>query len=145
MKREISSPNNPSIFRLILSPVRENLVNLKIIRFHFLTFTYRIFFFLFFSFLKSLYRPLPETLSSPFILPFLHFPRIRKRERISLDRVASRATDIIANEITPSCESYSTLSTLCILVSCTFARNGNTYRYDRRAREREREELNFIG
>ena len=45
------------------------------------------------------------------LVPSFRFLRAnaRKRERIPLDRVArfSRATDIIANEITPSCKSYS--------------------------------------
>lgn len=61
----------------------------------------------------------------PAFLSFLaHEGRnIRKRERISLDRVArfSRATDIIVNEITASSKSYSTVFAL-LAVSCTFAR-----------------------
>lgn len=49
----------------------------------------------------------------PFLSFLAHEGRdIRKRERISLDRVArfSRATDIIVNEITASSKSYSTVS-----------------------------------
>lgn len=157
MKREYDEkrnilPNIRQVYRIIhpfifdLSyPIRENLANLSATELFFDPFllspTYFLFLLLFsFSRIFNLFRPVPF---HP--LPLLHFPHIRKREGISLDRVArffsSRATDIIANEITPSCESYSTLSR-CAPRFVHFCEM-DIYRWKR---EREkREELNFIG
>lgn len=140
---------HPTIFDLSY-PIGENLANLRATELSFDPFLLSPVFF-FFPFFLLFYvfsissdpfsRPIPVSFHP---LPLLRFPHIRKRERISLDRVArffsSRATDIIANEITPSCESYSTLSR-CASSFRALLRDGCISVW-RRERERER---NFIG
>lgn len=143
------SHNHPSNhFRLILSHWRkscESEGNGIIFR-SILTFTRFLFLPLFSSFLRifNLFRPVLETyprlLSSPPSPSFPSYPETREDFAWSgCTLLLLRATDIIANEITPSCESYSTLSR-CASPFRALLRDGCISVW-RREREREREIL----